>query len=203
MRLIAFAILAGRWRATVREEVMETGEIVGAAGGSAAATVKMPKGVRIQGSGSSATRLRISSESGDLSLEPMAMVFGEWTEHAGGRVIATRIPASTDLSGTDLRQHDFPSVIGGADGTLSAVWLSYHDRREELNFRQRTPEGAWTRLIPVGRYGSLGLDHLSTRSTCQVEIMTWSPRGCFVDRPMHAVDHHPNQREPRLASMSS
>ena len=141
----------GGWRATVREEVMETGEIVGASGGSAAATVKMPKGVRIQGGGSSATRLRISSESGDLSLEPMAMVFGEWTEHAGGRVIATRIPASTDLSGTALRQHDFPSVMGGGDGTLSAVWLSYHDRREELNFRQRTPEGAWTRLIPVGR----------------------------------------------------
>lgn len=137
----------GGWSLTVRVEQMETGEIMNAAGGSGALPTLMPKGVLLQGRGSTATVLRID---GAGEVRPMALAVGE-RRNLSQDVSVQRIPATTDLSGSELRQHDFPSIAGAADGSLSAVWMSYHDRREELNFRRRLADGRWTRLLPVGR----------------------------------------------------
>jgi len=137
----------GGWSLTVRVEQMETGEIVNAAGGSAVRPTLMPKGVLVQGRGSTATVLRVDG-AGDV--RPMTLRVGQRRELSSG-VSVQRIPATTDLSGSELRQHDFPSISAATDGSLSAVWMSYHDRREELNFRQRLADGRWTRLLPVGR----------------------------------------------------
>lgn len=137
----------GGWSLTVRVEQMETGEIINAGGGSAAVPTLMPKGVTVQGRGSTATVLQID---GAGEIRPMTLKVGE-RRNLSGSVSVQRIPATTDLSGTELRQHDFPSIAPAGDGSLSAVWMSYHDRREELNFRRRLADGRWTRLLPVGR----------------------------------------------------
>src|SRR5690606_11597406 len=122
---------AGGWRVTVRPEVMETGEIIDAVGGSAVETVVMPKGLLVRGSGSEATRVRVTTAQGDFEFHPMRLDFGEWQAGADEGARVQRIPPATDLSGTELRQHDFPSVAARPDGSLAAVWMSYHDRREE------------------------------------------------------------------------
>ena len=139
----------GGWRLTVRPEVMETGVIRDAVGGSEAETVLMPKGLLIRGQGAAATRLRFETPHGEFEVFPAQVDFGDWSSFLNGLVSVQRTPAVTDLSGTDLRQHDFPSLAGDDSGGLSAVWMSYHDRREELNFRIRTPQGRWSRLAPV------------------------------------------------------
>ena len=110
----------------------------------------MPKGLWVRGSGNAATTIAVSTAQGDFSFQPMALEVGPWTPAVGGRVAIQRTPPATDLSGTELRQHDSPAVAADSTGTLYATWFSYHDRREELNFR-RYHEGRWSRLIPVGR----------------------------------------------------
>ncbi|MBL8178348.1 MAG: hypothetical protein JNK48_26970 [Bryobacterales bacterium] len=107
----------------------------------------LPKGVLLRGTGQ---RVAVSTAQGDCVAEPFPMTPGEPLRCLGGRMEVHRVPAATDLSGTELRQHDFPSIGAGVDGSLWATWLSYHDRQEELNFR-RFSKGRWTRLIPVGR----------------------------------------------------
>ncbi|MCB9386119.1 MAG: hypothetical protein H6509_16025 [Bryobacterales bacterium] len=142
---------AGGWRATVKADRIETGVINDFVGGSAVQTVVMPKGVLLRGSGSAATRLTLTTPRGRVELRPMQLAFGEWQSALGGAVRYQRTPAATDLSGTEMRQHDFPSLAPSPDGSLTAVWMSYHDRREELNMRRRLADGRWTRLIPVAR----------------------------------------------------
>ena len=143
---------AGGWRLTVRPERMETGEIVDAAGGSGMRTIVMPKGLLVQGRGGPGVALSVDADDdGKFEIKPKELRVGVWTDVLGGKARVQRIPPTTDLSGTDFRQHDFPSLSSGDDGTMNAVWMSYHDRREELNFRRRTAEGQWTRLLPVPR----------------------------------------------------
>ena len=110
----------------------------------------LAKGLWVRGSGTSATSVAVTTAQGDFSFEPMAMQFGPWSKALGGRVAIQRTPPATDLSGTELRQHDSPAVAADSSGNLFTTWYSYHDRREELNFR-RYHQGRWSRLIPVGR----------------------------------------------------
>ncbi|MDA2924072.1 hypothetical protein MYX65_05345 [Acidobacteria bacterium AH-259-L09] len=119
--------------------------------GSAASESRMlPKGLLVRGSGSESVKVSVATAQGRFSFRPMDMSFGRVKKHLGNRVEVHRIPPATDLSGTPLRQHDFPSIAAGGDDVLWVTWSSYHDRREELNFR-RYKDGRWTRLIPVGR----------------------------------------------------
>ena len=110
----------------------------------------LPKGIWIRGSGSATTTVDVATAQGDFTFRPMAMEFGPWTKALAGRVAIQRTLPATDLSGTELRQHDSPAIAADTDGNLFATWYSYHDRREELNFR-RYRAGRWSRLIPVGR----------------------------------------------------
>jgi len=110
----------------------------------------LPKGLWIRGAGTTGTSLQIQTGAGSFSLQPMALRIGQWRTALGGRVQYVRTPPATDLSGTELRQHDFPAIASGGDGTLWVTWLSYHDRQEELNFR-RCRNFEWSRLIPVAR----------------------------------------------------
>jgi hypothetical protein len=110
----------------------------------------LPKGLLIRGSGSEATRLSVETNAGNFSVLPMGMYIGETEKNIGGRVHVQRLIPATDLGGTPLRQHDMPSITAAKDGTVWATWMSYHDRREELNFR-RYKDSEWTRLIPVPR----------------------------------------------------
>ena len=108
------------------------------------------KGLWIRGSGNSGTTVSVVTVQGDFSFRPMALEFGPWTTALNGRVAIQRTPPATDLSGTELRQHDSPAIAADSAGNLFTTWYSYHDRREELNFR-RYHQGRWSRLIPVGR----------------------------------------------------
>ena len=108
------------------------------------------KGLWIRGSGNSATTVSVVTVQGDFSFRPMALEVGPWTMALNGRVAIQRTPPATDLSGTELRQHDSPAIAADSAGNLFTTWYSYHDRREELNFR-RYHDGRWSRLIPVGR----------------------------------------------------
>ena len=108
------------------------------------------KGLWVRGSGNSGTTVSVATVQGDFSFRPMALEVGPWTMELNGRVAIQRTPPATDLSGTELRQHDSPAIAADSAGNLFTTWYSYHDRREELNFR-RYHEGRWSRLIPVGR----------------------------------------------------
>ena len=108
------------------------------------------KGLWVRGSGSAATTVSVATAQGDFSFRPMTLDVGPWTTALNGRVAIQRTPPATDLSGTELRQHDSPAIAADSAGNLFTTWYSYHDRREELNFR-RYHEGRWSRLIPVGR----------------------------------------------------
>ncbi len=110
----------------------------------------LAKGMWIRGSGNAATTVSVTTAQGDFSFKPMALQVGPWARELGGRVAIQRTPPATDLSGTELRQHDAPAIASDVAGNVFATWYSYHDRREELNFR-RYHEGRWSRLIPVGR----------------------------------------------------
>ena len=102
----------GGWRLTVRPERMETGEIINAAGGSAMETIVMPKGLLVQGRGGPGVELTVDAgEAGRFNIKPKELRFGAWTEALNGRAMVQRIPATTDLSGTDFRQHDFPAPL--------------------------------------------------------------------------------------------
>lgn len=110
----------------------------------------MPKGLWVRGSGSAATTVSVTTAQGDFSFQPMRMQVGPWSRTLNGRVAIQRTPPVTDLSGTELRQHDSPAIAADSAGNLFVTWYSYHDRREELNFR-RYHQLRWSRLIPVGR----------------------------------------------------
>ncbi len=110
----------------------------------------LSKGLWVRGSGTAATSVSVSTVQGDFSFKPMSMEVGPWTEAADGRIAIQRTPPATDLSGTELRQHDSPALASDSEGNIFTTWYSYHDRREELNFR-RYSKGRWSRLIPVGR----------------------------------------------------
>lgn len=140
----------GGWELQTKVEAILQRSPIEGGGVQVANHTLLPKGVLLRGSGTGATKVAIDTAQGTCSFAPMAMAFGAAQACAQGRISVMRIPPATDLSGTTARQHDFPGIGAGADGTLSAVWLSYHDRREELNFRQYR-KGQWTRLIPVGR----------------------------------------------------
>ena len=108
------------------------------------------KGLWVRGSGTAATSVSVTTAQGDFLFRPMTLEVGPWTKAVGGRVAIQRTPPATDLSGTELRQHDSPALAADSQGNVFTTWYSYHDRREELNFR-RYHEGRWSRLIPVGR----------------------------------------------------
>ncbi len=110
----------------------------------------LPKGLWIRGSGNASTIVAVRTVQGDFEFRPTEMPVGPWARAVGGRVAIQRTVPATDLSGTELRQHDSPDIAADTAGNLYATWYSYHDRREELNFR-RYHEGRWSRLIPVGR----------------------------------------------------
>ena len=133
----------GGWRMETRLERILFGQ-----GGERPEQRVLPKGLLIRGSGT--PRLEIRTTSGDCAFAPAEIAFGTALRCADGRIEVRLIPAATDLSGTELRQHDYPALTAARDGTLWATWSSYHDQREELNFR-RYAQGRWTRLIPVGR----------------------------------------------------
>ncbi|HZT28942.1 MAG TPA: hypothetical protein VFA33_03595 [Bryobacteraceae bacterium] len=137
----------GGWEMHTKVERILQGSPMEGSGGTRSQV--LPKGLLIRGAGNESTNLSLETSHGACSVRPMLLAFGAAQACAGGRIEAKRLPAATDLSGTLLRQHDFPSIAAGGD-TLWVTWLSYHDRREELNFR-RYREDRWTRLIPVGR----------------------------------------------------
>ncbi len=140
----------GGWRMSTKVERILLGSPLGGHGSGATESALLPKGVLIQGAGSPSTRLRVETSQGACEVRPFRIAVGETEKCVGGRMEVRRILAATDLSGTELRQHDFPSIASGADGSAWITWSSYHDRQEELNFR-RYKDGQWSRLIPVGR----------------------------------------------------
>jgi hypothetical protein len=138
----------GGWRIETKvEKVLESSPIEG---GGQAESVVLPKGALVRGSGSEGTRVDVHTAQGDCTFYPKRIALDSPQKCLGGRMEVTFVPAAIDLSGTEQRQHDFPSIGAGAGDTLWAAWSSFHDRREELNFR-RYKDGKWTRLIPVGR----------------------------------------------------
>ena len=139
-----------RWRVHTRLEQIYPQSGLSGHGRSVTRREMLPRGVLLRGRGSQGTRLSFETAHGSFAVAPMDLAFGEWTSELRGRVAVQRVPPVTDLAGTELRQHDFPSITATDDGTLWTTWLSYHDRREELNLR-RYKDGQWTRLIPVGR----------------------------------------------------
>lgn len=164
-----------RWRVHTRVEAVYPQSGLAGHGRSATRDEVLPKGLLLRGRGSTATRLTIETAHGRFVVAPMELTFGEWRGELGGRAAVQRIPAATDLSGTELRQHDFPSVTADADGALWTTWSSYHDRREELNFR-RYKDGQWTRLIPVGRAAEdLWRPHVTTDGAGKPWLI-WSQR---------------------------
>ena len=110
----------------------------------------VPKGVLLRGAGNSSTRITLVARGQSFSFAPMNIPVGSVNRFVRGRVEVWRVPAVTDLSGTELRQHDSPALAAGSDGQLWGTWLSFHNRREELNLRVFR-DGRWSRLIPVPR----------------------------------------------------
>jgi hypothetical protein len=117
-------------------------------GSGAAETRVIPKGLLVRGAGPG-SRLSVSAGGASFSVHPANLRFDEIQRELGGRVEIRRIPPATDLSGTRLREHDFPSIAADPSAVW-ATWSSFHGGQEELNFR-RYQNGRWTRLIPVGR----------------------------------------------------
>src|SRR5262249_13185485 len=110
----------------------------------------VPKGVLMRGSGASATRVSLNVQGQSIVFSPIEIAFSAPAAFLDGRLEVWRVPASTDLSGTELRQHDFPAIAAARDNVLWATWESYHDRSAELNLRVRR-NNRWSRLIPVAR----------------------------------------------------
>jgi hypothetical protein len=163
----------GGWRARTKLERVKFGYSPAWRKLPVAVPQLTPKGLLIRGAGTSATRVSIETPFGRCAFLPMGMPFGKVEPCAGGRVEIRRIPPATDLSGTELRQHDFPSIAAGGDGTLWTTWLSYHDRQEELNLRAYKG-GRWSRLIPVARAAAdLWRPHVVTDET-NTPWLIWS-----------------------------
>ena len=137
----------GGWRMQTKlEKILASSPIEGS--GVSESRI-LPKGLLISGRGTDATKLTIETNHGTCTASPMAMAPDAATKCADGHIEIRRLMTATDLSGTELRQHDFPALGAGTDGVVWAVWSSFHDSREELNLR-RYKDGKWTRLIPVG-----------------------------------------------------
>lgn len=139
----------GSWRMQTRlEKILASSPIEGS---GVSETRILPKGLLLLGSGVDATSVAVETNHGRCSFSPLRLAFGVVDKCLNG-VEVKRIPAATDLSGTELRQHDFPALGAdndtGRDAAVWAAWLSSHEGHEELNFR-RYRDGKWTRLIPV------------------------------------------------------
>jgi len=164
-----------RWRVHTRVERIYPRAGLSGHGPSVTDQQVLPKGILVRGQGTSGTRLTIETAHGRFTVLPMQLAFGDWRSELQGRAAIQRIPPVTDLSGTEQRQHDFPSIAADADGALWTTWSSYHDRREELNFR-RYKDGQWTRLIPVGRAAEdLWRPHITTDAAGKPWLI-WSQR---------------------------
>jgi hypothetical protein len=123
-------------------------------GSGVSGAVVMPKGLLIAGRGNDATSLTVDTNNGRCSISPMQMTAGQ-RQSCASRISAVRLLNATDLSGTELREHDFPALGAGAgSGDLWATWTSFHDNRQELNFRHYG-DGRWSRLLPVGHASDL------------------------------------------------
>ena len=131
----------GGWQLTTRVEEILGGSPLAGHGTGVSERRLLPKGVLIRGSGNSSTKVSVKTAQAEFSFAPMEIPFGGTEKYAGGRVEVRRLPAATDLSGTDQRQHDFPSITAGNDGALWVTWLSFHDRQEELTAATRTANG--------------------------------------------------------------
>lgn len=137
----------GGWRMkTNLDKILASSPIEGT---GVSATVVMPKGLLIMGRGSEGTNLSIDSNNGSCTIAPLQLPTGA-TKACGSRIVAMRLPNATDLSGTELREHDFPAIGAGSQaGELWATWTSFHDNRQELNLRH-FGDSHWSRLLPVG-----------------------------------------------------
>lgn len=138
----------GGWRMSTRAERIVFATQPNAVG-RIVKPMLLPKGILMRGAGEAAA-VTLRTAQGECVFAPFQIAIGEARACPGGRMEVRRIPAASDLSGTELRQHDFPSVAATGAGGLAAAWMSYHDRREELNLRLYG-EGRWSRLIPVPR----------------------------------------------------
>jgi len=138
----------GGWRMQTKlDKILASSPVEGSGG---ITTVVMPKGLLIGGRGTAATSITVTTNNGNCTFFPMEMVPGT-TRACANRIRAERIPNVTDLSGTELREHDLPALGDGAKpGELWATWISFHDNRQELNLRHRGDDGRWSRLLPVG-----------------------------------------------------
>ncbi|MEZ5354599.1 MAG: hypothetical protein R2762_18355 [Bryobacteraceae bacterium] len=110
--------------------------------------IRLAKGIWVRGAGPSGN-VRVEANNVACAFSPARLSFERSQSCAPGVAVRRTVPA-TDLSGTESREHDFPSIGASPDGTVWTTWLSYHDRLEELNLR-RLRDGRWTRLIPVPR----------------------------------------------------
>src|ERR1017187_657796 len=137
----------GGWRMkTNLDKILASSPVEGS---GVSGTVVIPKGLLIAGRGGDATVLTVDTNNGRCSVTPMQLIAGV-PKTCGPRIIATRLPNATDLSGTELREHDFPSLGTGSNaGELWATWTSFHDNRQELNLRH-FGDARWSRLLPVG-----------------------------------------------------
>ena len=137
----------GGWRMkTNLDKILASSPIEGS---GVSATVVMPKGLLIAGRGTDATNITVNTNNGACSVAPMQLAAGS-IKSCGTRMTAMRLASCTDLSGTELREHDFPAIgPGNKPGELWATWTSFHDNRQELNLRH-FGDARWTRLLPVG-----------------------------------------------------
>ena len=142
----------GGWRMkTNLDKILSSSPVEGS---GVSSTVVLPKGLLIAGRGSDATSLTVGTNNGNCILAPMQLVAGA-TKACGSRMVAMRLPNATDLSGTELREHDMPVIgAGGKAGELWATWTSFHDNRQELNLRHYG-DARWSRLLPVGHASDL------------------------------------------------
>ncbi len=137
----------GGWRLkTNLDKILASSPIEGA---GVSGTVVMPKGLLIAGRGSDATNISVDTNNGNCTVAPLQLAAGS-IKTCSSRITAMRLPNATDLSGTELREHDFPAIGAGSNtGELWATWSSFHDNRQELNLRHYG-DTRWSRLLPVG-----------------------------------------------------
>ena len=137
----------GGWiMSTKLEKILSSSPVEGS---GVSGTIILPKGLLIAGRGGDATQVTVTTNNGDCRVSPLQLAAGTSSACAEG-ITAMRLPSMTDLSGTELREHDYPGLGAGAKpGELWAVWTSYHDNRQELNLRHYG-DGRWSRLLPVG-----------------------------------------------------